>query len=176
MKIIKSLLILIAVSSFCNAQSVKGSLTLNNKSQTELQLESNSIVQLFKAFKKGTYQLGFNFEANDTPKNIYGEHIVLFEFRTEIYKDEKLVKNLVRKQPIPYFPGDMMLPAESFDFVGLFIVTSWDDMDKKPELLGVLPEGNYRVKLYASPIGVEGEIKPLDFSFSLRKRPGRSKY
>jgi hypothetical protein len=158
------------------AQSVSGSLSLNGKSKTEIKLESNSVVQLFKEFKTGKYQLKFNFKADGVPENIYKETIVLFEFRTEIYKDGKLVKNLVRKQPIPYFPGDMDLPAEAFDFIGLFTVTSWDDMERNPEMLGVIPEGNYSVKLYANPVGLKGEIKPLNFNFALRKRPGRAKY
>lgn len=152
-----------------NAQNLEGELTINGKSNTEINLETNSAVQLFKAFKTGKYQLQFNFDANDIPKNIYGETIVLFEFKTEIYKDGKLVKNLSRKQPIPYFPGEMQLPAEAFDFAGLLVFQSWDDMKRKEGSFGVMPKGKYSVKLYATPKGFSGEIRPVEFEFNILK-------
>lgn len=163
MKILKTLLLLIALSSFCNAQSVSGKLTLNGKSKTELKLETNSAVQLFKEFKTGKHQLKFNFDGKELPTNIYKEKIVFFEFITRVKRDGELVKNLVRKQPIPYFPGEMFIPAEAFDFVGVLA-----SMSKEKSQIGIIPKGKYTVQLVTKPIGFKGEVAPLEFSFSAR--------
>jgi len=165
MKTLLTFIFTISLLSYTSAQSVSGKLTLNGKTETKLELKTNAVVQLFKEFKTGKYQLKFNFESKGIPKNINKETIVLFQFKTEIYKDGKLVKNLTRKQPIPYFPGEMFLPAEAFDFIGLLMVTAWDDMDKKPKYFGIMPKGYYKVKLYVNPIGFKGEIAPIEFGF-----------
>lgn len=104
-------LIVLFATLLINAQEVNGALTLNGKSKTELKLETNSAVQLFKDFKTGKYKLKFSFDGNKLPTNVYKEEIVFFEFITSVKKDGKLVKNVIRKQPIPYFPGDMFIPA-----------------------------------------------------------------
>ena len=70
------LAIAIGLVFFANAQSVKGKLSLNGKSETTLKLETNSVVQLFKEFKTGKYKLQFSFDGDDLPTNIYNEKIV----------------------------------------------------------------------------------------------------
>ena len=162
-----------------SAQNVKGKLTLNGKSELNLELKSNSAVQLFKEFKTGKYQLNFNYEANDIPMNIYKETIVFFDVLTIIKKDGKIVKNLQRKQPIAYFPGEQALPAEAFDFIGALANQGGEEEDGlqmlKKGLYGTMPEGKYTVQLRLKPIDFKGEIAPIEFSFILRKRPGRAK-
>ena len=50
----KYIALLVLISSLSlQAQYVEGQLTLNGKTKTELKLESNSAVQLFKEFKTG---------------------------------------------------------------------------------------------------------------------------
>lgn len=173
MKIINTITLLIAFSLISNAQSVKGKLTLNGKYNSELKLESNSAVQLFKEFKTGKYKLGFSFDADGVEPNIYKETIVFFEFITKIKKDGKLVKNVIRKQPIPYFPGDMDLPAEAFDFIGLMADNSTNK--EQMNMAGTIPEGNYTIELSVKPVDYKGKIKPVEFSFALGKRLGRMK-
>lgn len=168
MKILKTLLLITVFTTFCNAQNVKGQLTLNGKSETKLELKTMSAVQLFKEFKTGKYKLKFNFDTKEVPQNIYKETIVFFDFTTIIKKDGKLVKNVVRKQPIPYFPGDMNIPAEAFDFIGVLASIS-----KEKGNQGIMPEGKYSIQLQVKPVGFKGEFKPLEFSFILRKKPGR---
>ncbi|MEM9868587.1 MAG: hypothetical protein AAF765_12920, partial [Bacteroidota bacterium] len=111
MNTFKTIFVLLSCVIIGNAQSVEGELTLNGKTKTELKLESNSAVQLFKEFKTGKYQLKFNFSGRDLVKNVYKEEIVFFNFKTVVRKDGKLVKNVVRKVPLAYFPGDMGIPA-----------------------------------------------------------------
>lgn len=171
----KSLIILFFTAGLfitLNAQSVNGKLTLNGKSETNLELKTNSAVQLFKEFKTGKYKLKFSFKPNKIPENVYGETIVFFDFITTIKKDGKLVKNLQRKQPIPYFPGEMFVPVEAFDFVGLL---ASDPEEEEIQMIGTMSEGKYSVQLFIKPVGFEGKIAPLEFSFVLRKRPGRTK-
>lgn len=153
-----------------SAQSVTGNVTLNGKSETKLTLETNSAVQLFKEFKTGTYQLGFNFKADDTKPNVYKETIVFFDFITEVRKDGKLIERIIRSKPIPYFPGEMLIGAESFDFIGIL---SDIGQAKYPDEVGLMPAGEYQVSLMAIPKGFKGAINPLEFYFALRKRPTR---
>ena len=166
--------IIISLVFTANAQTVSGQLSLNGKSEITLKLETNSVVQLFKDFKKGKYKLKLSFDGEDLPINIYKEKIVFFEFITTIKKEGKLVKNIIRKQPMLLFPGEY-IPVEAFDFIGALAITSWDDMEKKPDFLGVMSEGKYQIQLSIKPIDIKGEIEPVSFNFVLRKRPGRTK-
>jgi len=76
---------------------------------------------------------------------------------------------------MPYFPGEMRLPAEAFDFASLLVVTSWDDTERKPDLLGVMLEGEYAIKLSVKPVNAKGMAEPVTINFALRKKPGRAK-
>lgn len=178
MNTFKTIFVLLSCVIIGNAQSVEGELTLNGKTKIELKLESNSAVQLFKEFKTGKYQLKFNFSGRDLVKNVYKEEIVFFNFKTVVRKDGKLVKNVVRKVPLAYFPGDMGIPAEAFDFVGLLAIDPEEEgvqMIKKGST-GLMPPGKYNVELYAEPVGTKGKVNPVVFSFTVRKSPKVSKY
>ncbi len=154
---------------FCaNAQKVEGKLTINGKSNSSLTLETNSAVQLFKEFKLQEYKLGFSFDANRVTPNIYNETVVYFEFITQVRKDGKLIKEVKRAQPFPYFPGDMYLAPESFDFIPILA-----SIDAEGELAGTLPQGKYNITLAVKPINAEGAIQKVGFDFVLRRRPTR---
>ena len=154
------------------AQSVDGELTLNGENKVELELETNSVVALFKDFKTKKYYLQFRFKSDDIPKNSYGETIVFFDFITQIRKNGKLIKEIKREQPFPYFPGDMFLAAETFDFISILSNMDGNNI-KNPKLFGTLPEGEYTIKLMVNPKGFKGDINPLEIYFALRKRPTR---
>jgi len=169
----KYIALLLVISFFSlQAQYVEGQLTLNGKTKTELKLESSSAVQLFKEFKTGKYQLKFNFKGKDLVKNVYKEEIVFFNFKTVVKRDGKLVKNVVRKVPLAYFPGDMGIPAEAFDFVGLLAVDPEEEEIQmlKEGTIGLMFPGEYSIELYAEPIGAKGGIKPVIFNFTVPKR------
>ena len=169
----KYIALLVLISSLSlQAQYVEGQITLNGKTNTELKLESNSAVQLFKEFKTGKYQLKFNFKGKELVKNVYKEEIVFFNFKTVVKRDGKLVKNVVRKVPLAYFPGDMGIPAEAFDFVGLLAVDPEEEEIQmlKEGTIGLMFPGEYSIELYAEPIGAKGSIKPVIFNFTVPKR------
>ncbi|PQJ14735.1 hypothetical protein [Aureicoccus marinus] len=199
----KYLLLLLGIAALqINAQTVEGKLTLNGKSKTTLELESNSAVELFKAFKEKKYQLRFVYEA-DNVEGLYAKNkekmVIFFNVVTTVKRDGKLVKNVIRKQPIPYFPGDMFLPAEAFDFVSVLSMVSQNEKDtnsflpafneqldgmegeKEMQILkegmpGYMQPGSYTIELSMQPVGYKGRINPVVFNFILRKRPGRAKY
>jgi len=154
------------------AQQIKGQLTINNKETTRLELSSASAVHLFKNFKEGKYKIGFNFKADELQKNSEGEFIVFFDFKTVIKKDGKVLRRIKRHMPVPFFPGEMFLPAEAFDFISVLSVTSWDDMVKKTfvsqEKSGIMKSGNYEIELSVVPKDVEAEVTPVTFGFSVR--------
>lgn len=154
------------------AQQIEGKLTLNNKEKTTLELVSKSAVQLFKEFKQNKYKIGFNFREEGFKKNLEGELVIFFDFKTVVKKDGKTIRRIKRHMPVPYFPGEMFLPAEAFDFISVLAVTSWDDMEKRvfvpQEKLGIMKSGKYEVELSAIPRDVEGEIAPVTFEFVVR--------
>ncbi|MCH2034458.1 MAG: hypothetical protein MK202_13185 [Tenacibaculum sp.] len=155
-----------------SAQHIKGELNINKRQKMTLELTSKSAVNLFKEFKQEKYKIGFNFQAEELNKNAEGEFVVFFDFLTVVKKDGRTIRKVKRHIPVPYFPGEMFLPAEAFDFIGILSVTSWDDMVKKTfvgqEKLGILKAGKYEVELGVVPRDVKGEIAPVTFGFVVK--------
>jgi hypothetical protein len=162
-------MLILASIGLVNAQSIDGELLLNGKKSALIELETNSVTDLFKAFKTREHELSFRFKSNDTPKYLYGESIVFFDFITQVKKDGKLIKEVRRDQPFPYFPGDMFLAPECFDFIP---VLASIEKEEGP-LRGTLPAGKYSVILKAVPRDAKGSIETLEIYFALRKRPTR---
>ncbi|NQZ42984.1 MAG: hypothetical protein HRT65_01650 [Flavobacteriaceae bacterium] len=175
----KYLLVCLLISCIsAQAQYVEGKLTLNGKSKTSLELDSNSAVRLFKEFNSGKYRLQLSFDEKDLVKNLNKEAIIFFNFRTVVKKDGKLVKNVIRKYPIPYFPGEYSIPAEAFDFVGLLASDPQEEevlQMMKEGTHGLIQAGEYSIELTVLPIGIKGKIAPVTFNFYGRKRPGKVK-
>ena len=170
-----TLIIIILLSLSLNqlkAQSVRGEITLNGDNKFEITPETNSVISLFKDFQTKKYELQFRFKAYDVPKNIYGETVVFFNFKTQIKKDGKLIKELQRKEPLPYLQGEGSLTAESFDFISMLSSIDGNDT-KNSKYLGTLPEGEYKIVLQMIPLGFKGNINPLEIYFVLRRRPTR---
>lgn len=162
----------LGVQGIIQAQSVNGALTLNGKSKVQLELETNSVTALFKDFKAKKYEMHFQFEADEIPENSYGETLVFFDFITQVKKDGKIIKEVKREAPFNYFPGDMFLAPETFDFIPILSEIAGNDV-KNPKYSGILPEGKYSIILFIEPKGVMGTINPLEVYFALRKRPTR---
>lgn len=166
--VIIAVLCMLSITMF--GQTVEGSLTLNGKNKSTIELSSNSAVQLFKEFKTGKYQLGFNFKGNKLVNNLNKEQIVFFEFTTVVKKDGKLLKSLIHRQPMPYFPGEMSIPAEAFDFVGILATANGGKNIAltKYKTIGLMEPGTYTVELSAKPLEVGGKINALQFQFVVK--------
>lgn len=163
------LVLLCMVSLYAYSQTVEGQLTLNRKNQTKLELKSSSAVQLFKEFKTGKHKLGFSFKGSNLKQNANKEEVVFFEFITIVKKDNQLLKKHLRKQPIPYFPGEMNVPAEAFDFISFLANANQLEVSQlmKKDQIGLMSSGTYQVELIVKPVGVKGSIKPLIFEFNI---------
>ena len=84
------------------------------------------------------------------------KEVVQFVFTTTIKKDGKVLGNM-KRAPIPFFPGDMFMPIETFDIISMLSNLQTNANGKVSEI----PSGNYEIILEAKPSGVKGQISPI---------------
>lgn len=144
------------------AQLVQGEIKINEQSKAEITLKSNKIVNLYADFREKKYQINFVFTGVDIPQNSEKQDVVQFVFNTIVKRDGKVLGN-IKRTPIPFFPGDMLMPVETFDFISILSNLQTNGNDKVSEL----PKGNYEVILEAKPLGVKGDIVPARFFLKL---------
>lgn len=149
-----TLIILIATSFLSQAQLVKGEVKINEQSKAEIALKSNKIVNLYADFREKKHQINFVFTSIDIPLNTNKKAVVQFVFNTIVKRDGKVLGNS-KRIPMPFFPGDMLMPVETFDFISILSNIQTNANDTVSEI----PNGNYEIILEAKPIGVKGEIQ-----------------
>ena len=154
------MLLVFAIKS--QAQLVQGEIKINEQSKAEITLKSNKIVNLYADFREKKYQINFVFTGVDIPQNSEKQDVVQFVFNTIVKRDGKVLGN-IKRTPIPFFPGDMLMPVETFDFISILSNLQTNGNDKVSEL----PKGNYEVILEAKPLGVKGDIVPARFFLKL---------
>lgn len=64
---------------------------------------------------------------------------------------------------MPFFPGDMLMPVETFDFISLLSDPRKNASDKVSEM----EPAKYEVILEANPIHVKGQISSASFRFDI---------
>lgn len=153
-KIMITVLLVFAVKS--QAQLVQGEIKINEQSKAEITLKSNKIVNLYADFREKKHQINFVFTGVDITPNSDKKEVVQFVFSTTVKKDGKTIGSM-KRAPIPFFPGDMFMPVETFDFISILSNLQTNTSDKVSEI----PKGNYEVILEAKPLGVKGEISSL---------------
>lgn len=146
----------LAVSNPTLAPQVEGKITIAGKSTLTTELEEGNVVEFFKKCKTGDFPIIFSFDGNDLPKDDQGRGIVLFEFETEIYKDGKLL-GAIKRKPMPFFPGEMLEPVETFDIIHLLTYAQGNPL--KTTYPGKLEKGKYTLVLHANPVGAKGSIE-----------------
>lgn len=144
------------------AQEIKGKLVVDGSSKKELSLKSSNAVDLYAALRDQAYPIQFSFEGKGLAKTDSGNDVAIIWFRTTLKKDGKVVSKLDRA-PMPFFPGDMLMPVETFDFVSQLTTVSG-----KPDLASTIPSGNYEVTLEAGPLGAKGSISAASLVFSVK--------
>lgn len=150
-----AILCLMAVSA--SAQTVNGEITINKSSRSSLDMADAYTVNLFRAFKNGDNQIIFFFEGDGYEKDSEQKpEYTYFTFRTTVKHNGRTIKSLER-EPMPYIPGDMFLPAEAFDFIPILSVYQQESMDYR-ENTGRLPRGEYEIILEAEPVAARGEV------------------
>lgn len=147
---------IIIASISVKAQSISGAIKIKEQSKIEIQAKSNKVVSLYAAFRENQYPILFSFKGSDLPYNSDKQQVVNIQFITTIKKDGKVIASIPRK-PIPFFPGNMFMPVETFDFVSILSSIQKNSLDKISEI----PAGNYEIVLEAKTLDVKGEISPL---------------
>ena len=153
-KIITSAMLFLAFNSF--AQLVQGEINIKEQSKIELTAKSNKAVNVFADFREKKYPIHFVFTATDVPLNSDKKEVVQFVFSTTIKKDGKTI-GTIKRSPMPFFPGDMLMPIETFDVISVLS----NIQTNTPETVSEIPKGNYEIILEAKALGVKGEIKPV---------------
>ncbi|HLP63248.1 hypothetical protein [Flavobacterium sp.] len=149
-----TVLLFTVASFFSHAQLVQGEVKINEQSKAEITLKSNKIVNLYADFRDKKHQIHFVFTGIDIPQNSDKQEVVQFVFNTTVKKDGKVLGSL-KRSPIPFFPGDMFMPVETFDFISILS----NIQTNSNETISEIPKGNYEVILEAKPLGVKGEIQ-----------------
>lgn len=155
----KNLIIIFSIviaSIGVKAQSISGAIQIKEQSRVEIQAKNNKVVNLYAAFRENQYPILFSFKGQDLPSNSEKQQVVNIQFITTVKKDGKVIATVPRK-PIPFFPGDMFMPVETFDFVSILSTIQKNGLDKVSEI----PAGNYEIVLEAKSLEVKGEISPL---------------
>ena len=150
-KIITSAMLFLAFNGF--AQLVQGEINIKEQSKIELTSKSNKAVNLFADFRENKYPIHFAFTATDVPLNSDKKEVVQFVFSTTVKKDGKIIGS-IKRSPMPFFPGDMFMPIETFDVISVLS----NIQTNTPETVSEIPKGNYEIILEAKPIGVKGQI------------------
>ena len=150
-KIITLAILLVAFTGF--AQIVQGEITIKEQSKMELTAKSNKAVNLFADFRENKYPIHFVFTASDVPLNSDKKEVVQFVFSTTVKKDGKTM-GTIKRSPMPFFPGDILMPIETFDVISVLS----NIQTNTPETVSEIPKGNYEIILEAKPIGVKGQI------------------
>ncbi|MBK0382584.1 hypothetical protein I5M32_06375 [Pedobacter sp. SD-b] len=122
-------------------------------------MESANVVNLYAAFRENKYPILFNFKVADVPLNTDKKEVVMVQFFTTVKKDGKVI-GTIERSPIPFFPGDMFLPVETFDFIAILSNIKDNSLGKISEV----PKGNYQVSLEAVASGIKGKITPATFT------------
>jgi hypothetical protein len=144
------------------AQLVQGELKINENSKAELSFKGNKVVNLYADFRENKHRINFVFTTTDIPLNSEKKEVVQFVFSTTIIKDGKSI-GTIKRSPIPFFPGDMFMPIETFDIISMLSNLQTNANDKVSEI----PSGNYEVIINAKPLGVKGEISSARMFFKI---------
>lgn len=156
------LILLLVFGIKSQAQLVQGELKINNQSKAELTIKSNKAVNLYADFRENKYKINFVFTGTDIPLNADKKEVVQFVFNTIIKKDGKVIGSM-KRAPIPFFPGDMFMPVETFDFISMLSNLQTNGN----EAISEIPSGSYEISIEAKALGVKGEIIPARFFIKL---------
>ncbi len=148
-----SLLLFFFIQFSVFAQLVQGEIKVKEQSKIEIQARNNLAVNLYADFRENKYPIQFSFTGNAIPLNSDKKIVVQFVLTTTVKKDGKVV-GTTKRNPIPFFPGDMLMPVETFDFISILSnIQSNTDVT-----VSEIPKGNYEIILEAKPVNMKGEI------------------
>lgn len=140
------------------AQLVQGELKIDGNSKAEINLKGNKVVNLYANFRENKHKINFVFTSTDVPLNSDKKEVVQFVFSTTVKKDGKVL-GAIKRNPIPFFPGDMLMPVETFDFISILSNLQTNTNDKVSEI----SSGNYEIIIEAKSFNTKGNISSARF-------------
>lgn len=157
------LILLVIFGINTQAQHIQGEIKINEKSKAEISINTNKIVNLYAAFREQKHKINFVFTGTDLPINEEKQEVVQFIFNTIVKRDGKILGNS-KRSPIPFFPGDMFMPVETFDFISILSNIQTNSNDKISEI----PSGTYEIILEAKALNIKGNIAPARFYLKIQ--------
>jgi hypothetical protein len=151
-------IVLTSVAAFAQP-SIKGNIKVNGESKANIELKSQHPVDLYAAFRKEEHKINFSFEGTGLQTTADQQEYCLVQFTSIIFFNGKPIETVKRK-PFPFFPGDMLMPVETFDFI-----PSLQQLANKNN--GLLPKGNYEIRLQANSTDAKGIVNSAIILFSL---------
>lgn len=121
MKIMQQLCTLMVVcglllTTTLQAQEAKGKITVGGKSNYRIEQQKESVVHHYADFRTGKHPVVFSLSSKGYALTSDKKEVVLVSFETIVQADGKQISRSKGK-PIPYFPGEMGMPVETFDFI-----------------------------------------------------------
>jgi len=157
------LILLVMFGIKAQAQHIQGEIKINEQSKTEISIKSTKIVNLYADFREKKHKINFVFTGIDLPTNDEKQEVVQFVFNTIVKRDGKILGNS-KRSPIPFFPGDMFMPVETFDFISILSNIQTNSNEKVSEI----PSGTYEIILEAKSLGIKGDIAPARFYLKIQ--------
>tara|TARA_R110002020_G_scaffold107849_5_gene250293 strand:+ start:1649 stop:2140 length:492 start_codon:yes stop_codon:yes gene_type:complete len=157
-----TLVFILLLSMQSQAQLVQGFIKIKEQSKVELNAPSGKAVNLYADFRENKYPIVFSFTCVDVPLNEEKKEVVQFSFVTTVKRDGKVI-GTSKRNPIPFFPGDMFMPSETFDFISILSNLA----SNTPEQISQIPKGAYEITVEAIPQGIKGKIQPAVFFLKL---------
>ncbi len=142
----------IPITTFEGKLTIKGLMRGKN-------IKEKTPVDLFKAFKEGTYSINFNFKTDGAK----ADQIILFDMKTTVKHNGKTISETSRGG-WPWIPGDMFVPIEAFD-----AIPAWQKFAERG--MPVITPGNYELSFQFVPSEgqkVKGSIAPASMQFTIK--------
>jgi hypothetical protein len=158
-KIFAVTVLLFTLGTALHAQSGKGAITIGGRNEWKVEMTSNSVVDLYAQFRGKDMPILFNFDATGILKSTTGKAYAPVRFTTTVRYNGKVIGSK-KTDATPFFPGDMWMPVENFEFVPILFNTLGKGQSDE------LPKGQYEINLQAESQGIR--INPGKIVFEVR--------
>lgn len=98
------------------AQDAKGKITVGGKANYRIEQKRESVVHHYADFRTGKHPIVFSLESKGFPVTSDRKEVVTVTFETIVKADGKVISRSKGK-PMPFFPGEMGMPIETFDII-----------------------------------------------------------
>jgi hypothetical protein len=142
------------------AQEISSKLLIAGNERVELKVNGSTAVDLYAQLRGRDYPIHFVFDGKNLLKTPEGKEVAYVRFVTTLSRHGRVVERKER-MPMPFFPGDMWMPIETFDMIPIL----FDLAEKSGE--GKLPKGNYEVRMEAVPVKTKGNTAAATLRFSI---------